>query len=180
MVTWSGIVAERPDSLCPTGAWPLADVLRPGWRGALQGLRMQLDVYGEVIARWNARVDASPPEKAYVLPELLAFVMNVYDRLAALDAAAGPEHLTRIVATWPNFPRAPLDLDVLDEPEGAPLWLRYFFQARQVIDGFYPELPRLPPRLHTSPGERLESAAIPPAGPPAPAAGRLHSAGQRA
>jgi Fe-S-cluster containining protein len=184
MVAWSGIVAERQDSLCPTGAWGVADIVRPGWRGALQGLRMQLDVYGEVVARWNARVDASPADKEYVLAELLAYVMNVYDRLAALDAAAGPENLARIVSTWPNFPRAPLDLDVLDEPERAPLWLRYFYQARQVIDGFYPELPRLAPRLQTSPAERTESAAIPTVVPPPPPAapppGRLHSAGQRA
>jgi Fe-S-cluster containining protein len=172
MVAWSGVVAQRPDSHCPPDSWPLAELVRPAWRTGLQGLRMQLDVYGEAVGRWNARINASPPGKEYVLPEFLAYVMNVYDRLAALDAAAGAETLSQVIATWPNFPRATIDLDILDEPERVPIWLRYFIQARQVIDEFYPELPPLPPALQTSPRGRPESAGIPTtasAAPPAPA-----------
>ena len=136
---------------------------------------MQLDVYGEVVGaleRPGRRLRRR--RKQFVLPEFLAFVMNVYDRLAALDAAAGAETILSQDGSppGPTSPARPLDLDVLDEPQRAPLWLRYFFQARQVIDGFYPELPPLPPRLQTSPAQRRTATILPAAGR-APAAGRL-------
>jgi Fe-S-cluster containining protein len=171
MVVWSGVVAERQDTLCPAGSWPLAEVVRPSWRRALQRLRMDLDVYGEVVARWNARVAGAPAGRSFALPELLAYVMDVYDRLAALDAGAGAAALAEIEASWPTVPRAPLGpavLDAPDAPDGRPggdeveraPWLRYFVRARRVIDSFYPEVPPLPPQLEASlgaqPGPRRE------------------------
>jgi hypothetical protein len=160
MVVWGGVVAERQDTLCPVGSWPLAEVVRPSWRRALQRLRMDLDVYGEAVARWNARVAGAPAGRSFVLPELLAYVMDVYDRLAELDAAAGAEAMAEVEASWPTIPRAPLDPAVLDAPDAPdspdelerPPWLRYFVRARRVIDSFYPEVPPLPPLPQASPG----------------------------
>jgi hypothetical protein len=46
---------------------------------------MHFDIYYEVVARWNARVTAQPPTAQFELPEYLSYLLNVYDRLAALD-----------------------------------------------------------------------------------------------
>jgi Fe-S-cluster containining protein len=147
MTIWSGVVAQRPESLCPPDSWPLAAVLRPAWRSALQRLRLQWDIYGEVVARWNARVAAASTHRSFALPEFLSYLINVYDRLAALERELGEATMTEVEATWPNVPRAPLDPRLLAADAAALPWLGYFSRARQVIDTYYPDIPPQPPRM---------------------------------
>src|SRR5687768_15148998 len=90
MSLWSGVVALRRDVLCPTDSWPLEQVLRPHWNEKLRRLVFELDIYGEIVARWNARV-AALPQVRFVLPEYFAYVLNVYDRLDALAGELGEE-----------------------------------------------------------------------------------------
>ncbi|MGH2370928.1 MAG: YkgJ family cysteine cluster protein [Chloroflexota bacterium] len=161
MAMWSGVVAQRPESLCPPDSWPLAQVVRPSWRAALQRLRRHWDVYGEVVARWNARVAAVPPGAGFVLPEYYSYLINVYDRLAALDGEVGPAGIAEVEASWPNVPRAALGLEDLAHlaarAEERP-WLRYLGLARRVIDGFYPEIPPLPPQMRATTSAPAASA----------------------
>ncbi len=157
MVAWSGVVAQRPDSLCPPDSWPLATVLRPSWRRANQRLRMHLDLYGEVAGRWNARVAAAPAEQHFVLAEYLSYLLNVYDRLAALDHAIGASQLAEVEAMWPSSPRPPFDPAILDDPEAAPLWVHYLVEVRSVIDGFYAEIPPLAIRFEQSPAAAFQA-----------------------
>jgi Fe-S-cluster containining protein len=161
-----GVVTQRGDTLCPPGAWPAPAVQRPAWRHALQRMRMHFDVYYEVVARWNARV-AAGPGAGLGLGQYYSYLINVYDRLAALDATVGQEQLVRIRDTWGVVP-APADTS---EASGAPQasdaasgessgdsaaaaevsvpgdaypWLAYLSCARQIVDGFFPEVAPLP------------------------------------
>jgi hypothetical protein len=116
----------------------LSDVLRPSWKDALRRLRMQLDIFGEVNSRWNARVDCASAGARFAQREYVSYVLNVYDELAKLDAALGPAALARVYAAWPNLPRTAESLDAAARSEQGAAWLSYLHQARQIIDGYYP------------------------------------------
>lgn len=170
MAAWSGVVFQRKDASCPPGAWAASEGLRPAWRHNLRRFHMHLDVYREVTTRWNARVAARPAVR-FTLQEFYSYVLNVYDRLAALDAALGDAELARVQAGWPMLPRPSADLEALRAEDGAwrvqqgalP-WLDYLTQARQIIDQFYPEIPPQPLRI-LEPLQLSDSQAAPaPAG----------------
>lgn len=139
----AGKVRHREDALCPPESWPepLADL--DGWRAALQRLRMTWDIYAEVAARWNARVEASRPGRVFGLSEYLAYLLNVYDRIGRLDGRLGPGALGRVLDQWPGLPRPAWRSS--DLPRLRQLaWWEYFELVRTVIDGVYPDLPPLP------------------------------------
>jgi Fe-S-cluster containining protein len=142
MAMWAGVISQREKSLCPPEAWSEADIQDPTWRTGLQRLRFHFDIYHEVVARWNAAVASGG--RARVLPEFYAYLLNLYDRLASLDAECGPERLDQIRATWPGRPHPP-SLSIVEGEE--PDWFRYFISARQIIDSVYPSLPAQPPLL---------------------------------
>ena len=144
MALWSGVVYQRKDSLCPPDSWPLREVVRPGWRAALQRFHMHFDVYREVISRWNARVKAAPEGTVYGLPEYFSFLMNGYDRLSMLDAQVGQEALREVEANWPTLPRPTVESSELRVKVGEMPWLDYLSRAREAIDRFYPEIPPQP------------------------------------
>lgn len=137
-------VAERQDALCPPDSWPEAALARPAWRASLQRLRMQYDLYYEAVTRWNARVATLPAGQHRPLHEYYSYVINVYDRLAALGEELGEEALQRVTAAWPH--------DWLPREEGGNVavrqgehpWFDYLVQARAVIDSYYPHLPPAP------------------------------------
>jgi Fe-S-cluster containining protein len=145
MSLWSGLVSERKDALCPPDSWSSAAVTRLSWRRGLQRLRMQWDLYAEVVARWNARVDVHPGERFSIL-EYYSYLLNVYDRISILDRELGDAVLSQAEADWPCLPRAPLDPAALAAGGERP-WLVYLARARRIVGAFYPELPPLPPRL---------------------------------
>ena len=160
MSMWSRVVAQRRETLCPPDAWPLKEVTHPRWAVALRRLCLDLDVYGEVVTRWNARV-ATRPGFSFALPEFFSYLLNVYDRLATLDESLGPERMAEVESTWPTFPRPALDdpakLQELAE-QGVP-WARYLIHARLAIDSFYPTIPPQAPSLRAMPSVALSPAA---------------------
>lgn len=139
----NGGVALRGEVLCAPGAWPERAMARPGWRAALQRQRMHFDVYHEVVARWNARV-AARPEARYAARDYFSYLLNVYDRLAALDAEIGAAGVAEAQAGWPRLSGPRGDLALLRAPGRCLPWLDYLEAARAIIDGFYPELPPQP------------------------------------
>jgi hypothetical protein len=98
------------------------------------------------------------PGRPFALEEYFDFLLNVYDRLAHLDEAVGEAELERVRAGWGSLPRPSLAEGAAapgpDGAAGGPLqlrirpgdypWLDYFKRVREVIDGFYPEVPRQP------------------------------------
>ena len=132
MSAWGERVAQRDDALCPSDAWTAADVSLPAWGVALQRLRMQFDVYHEVVARWNAHV-AAEPDVSFALREYLAYLLSVHTRLARLDDELGAAALARVEAEWRR--------------RGGTSWLHYLGRARRIVDDFYPGVAPQPLRL---------------------------------
>ncbi len=147
MSIWNGVVYKTEESLCPPGAWPEDEPQRPGWRAALQRMYMHFDIYNEVVARWNAHVAKAGQQVQgirFTLHEYFSYLLNVYDRLAALNRQIGDEELSRIQAGWPTAPRPQISLAELRIRTGQHPWLEYLMKAREVIDRFYPEIEPLP------------------------------------
>lgn len=84
--TPANVIAFRPGALCPSGAWPESEPLRPAWREAWDTLEQQFEGYGHVVAAWNAQV-ASHPGRVFSMDHFLAYVIGMYDKLA--NAKAG-------------------------------------------------------------------------------------------
>ena len=143
MSMWNGVVFQRKQTLCPPNAWPPSQVVKPHWSASVHRFHMHHDIYCEVVARWNARVVARPGTR-FTLQEYFSFVMNVYDRLAALDAQIGEEGLAAIQASWPALPRNGMEADEIEVQAGEMPWLEYLVRARDVIDSFYPQVPPQP------------------------------------
>lgn len=143
MSLMAGRIHQRTDALCPPDSWPAESLALGAWRTALQRLRMSWDVYAEVAARWNARVNDAQPTRTFALGEYLTYLLNVYSHLDRLDQELGEDTMARIVDEWPSPPRRPFG------PEDLPLlqewgWWRYFERARAIIDRFYQPVPALP------------------------------------
>lgn len=143
MSIWSGLVYQREDALCPPGGWAKDEPRRPAWRAAFGRIYMHFDIYHEVVARWNARVRATPDTR-FALSEYYAYLLNVYDRLARLAAATGEETLVALQAAWPTIPRSGHAEAEVHVQAGAIPWLDYLLQARRIIDSFYPEIAPTP------------------------------------
>ena len=71
------------------------------------------------------------------MTEYYSYLINVYEGLAGIDAALGPDELERVVMSWRTMPRA-------EAPE--PPWLDYVDRARALVDSFYPDVPPLAER----------------------------------
>jgi Fe-S-cluster containining protein len=99
MALWQGRVGQRNQTLCPPGSWSAQDRQQPAWRVALLHQDLQFDLYAAVVARWNARVQAAAEGRRFALTEYLSYVLNVYDRIAALDAAVGEVALEQVRAS---------------------------------------------------------------------------------
>ena len=127
----------RARALCPDGAWSDRDLLAPRRRRDVNRAEMQYDIYGEVVARWNARVEAIGAGRELSLGEYYTYLINVYDRLAALDGELEPDEWERVVMTWRTMP-------LPDRPE--PPWIDYVDRVRALVDGFYPDIPPLAER----------------------------------
>jgi Fe-S-cluster containining protein len=116
------------DALCPPGSWPEGAVRRPSWREAIARRTMHFAIYEDVVSRWNGRVMSAGPGAAFSLFEFYAYLMNVYDRLDALNRAVGPDDLAAIQRTWG---------DTQDDNGPRSIWLDYQAAVRQIIAGFY-------------------------------------------
>jgi Fe-S-cluster containining protein len=127
----------RVRALCPDGAWTDGNLLERRRRRDVNRAEMQYDIYGEVVARWNARVEAAGPGREFGMTEYYSYLINVYEGLARIDEALGPEGLDSVVMSWRVMPRE-------EQPE--PLWLGYVDRVRALVDGFYPDVPPLAER----------------------------------
>ena len=130
----------KPTALCPPNAWDTDESERPEWRASLQRLARYRDTYTEVVARWNAWVDADgardhPPE------HFIAYVLQVYRRLSVLDDQLEPGALADLERAWATFSH---DAPRSGSRDGEPRWLAHLRRGRAVIDEFFPELPPLP------------------------------------
>jgi Fe-S-cluster containining protein len=133
----ASVVSPRPDLLCPPDSWPDEVIRRPTWRANLIRQRMRFDVYSVVVARWNARVAAAPPDYVFPLPEYASYLLNVYDRLAALDEQLGAARLAEVEATWRRL-ALPADAPgQAADDDAPPAWLDYVARALRIVNGFY-------------------------------------------
>lgn len=143
MSIWDGEVYQRSDVLCPAGAWRLDGEHQTAWRATFQRLRMHFDVYAEVVARWNARVTDAGSGVRFGPQEYFSYLMNVYDRLERSAVTIGLDALERVASSWPGLPRTQPDFDLVGRTDarGDELpWLTYLRSAREIIDGFYPDI----------------------------------------
>ncbi|HEY3082183.1 MAG TPA: YkgJ family cysteine cluster protein [Chloroflexota bacterium] len=145
MVARDGVIGFREDRLCPPDAWPAGEPGRPRWREAVEQVRMQFDVYAEVVGRWNARVAATPGHR-FPLGEYFGYLLSVYTQIAALDDALGTDALARVRSTWRAVPSHDGGLAELRERADEHPWLAYLERVVAIVAGFYPWVP--------SPGDR--------------------------
>jgi Fe-S-cluster containining protein len=131
------VVALNSDVRCPPDSWSAEDIALRHWRDAHRRMRFQLDVYIEVVSRWNARIDTMPPESKSTVSEYLDYLLNVYTGLAALDATIETAELERVVLEWRSAASR-------GDTSESSRWLKYFRDARVVIDGFFPTVAPLP------------------------------------
>lgn len=144
MSIWGGEVYQRGDVLCPAGAWQLDGEHQAPWLEMFQRVRMHFDIYAEVVARWNARVLLAGNGARFDAHEYFSYLMNVYDRLERHTMSVGPDAIETVISTWPGLPRPAADFDLTTHVDAAPPWLAYLRAAREVIDGFYPDIPPQP------------------------------------
>jgi Fe-S-cluster containining protein len=133
-------IAFLPNALCPSDAWTAEEPDDPQWARTLRRLARYRDTYVEVVNRWNAWIIATPlPARQ---PEhFVAYVLQVYDRLAALDAELGDGAVAEIEHSWATLPaNAPRSA----QRDTEPAWISYLRRARAVIDEFFPDLPPQP------------------------------------
>lgn len=143
MSLMQGVVFERTKTQCPPGSWSPHAPKDPVWRTRLQRLHLRYDVYAEVVARWNARVELDTTGAVLTFFEYFGYVLNVYDRLTALDSILGEDTVSAVEASWPGIPRP-------DDPAELPLrepgpWLSYFKEVRRLLDQVFPRVPPLEP-----------------------------------
>jgi Fe-S-cluster containining protein len=138
MSLWRGALYLRQEALCPPNSWPPDAVKPQPWRAALQRQHMHFDIYREVVARWNARVERSPGQR-FALREYLSYLLNAYDRLVALFAATDDETMHRVEASWPTPPRPDGDLVTLWQGAEDPPWRQYLRRVRECLATFYPD-----------------------------------------
>jgi hypothetical protein len=91
------------------------------------------------VARWNARV-AATPGTTFTLTEYVTYLLNVYDRLAQVGGPAGPAMLAAAEASWPLGSPVEADGTVVTAHVGEHPWLDYLNLASDIIDSFYPRV----------------------------------------
>jgi Fe-S-cluster containining protein len=140
MSIWQQQVRFMDNILCPPNSWSEDEVRRPSWRASMQRLYMHLDIYHEVVARWNARVARASQDAEFTLHEYFSYLMNVYDRLFVLESEVGDEAMAHIQANWPTSPRPDIDPETAQEQRAHIPWVDYLLASREMIDQFYPEI----------------------------------------
>ena len=78
-----GVLCVRPDSGCACRVWSLADVDIAEETAAVTLRQAESEEYCAVVARWNARVGAAPPDAQFDFFGFCDFLLETYDALAA-------------------------------------------------------------------------------------------------
>jgi hypothetical protein len=76
-----GVVCIRPDHGCQCREWTLADVDLSEEMDVLEERQSDVDVYCEIVGRWNARVKAAPEDITLDFTDYCTFVLQAYDQL---------------------------------------------------------------------------------------------------
>lgn len=79
-----GVLCLRPDSGCRCRTWSLSDVALAEERALVEAAQASSEEYCAVVARWNARVRAAPPEAQFDFLAYCDFLMAAYDESAGL------------------------------------------------------------------------------------------------
>ena len=155
-----GGITLREGPLCPEGAWPRSEQVRPYWRATVQRMEMAYDVYAEVVLRWNARVEVAS-ERA-TMNEYFSYLMTVYEQLAAVDAELGDAQMERIRETWRTAPTPESTPDeVRADPDAYP-WIHYLDRAAAIVRELYPWVPdRGEERVLLRPPENMAMPLLP-------------------
>jgi hypothetical protein len=133
-------VVFLPAALCPPGAWPENETGNSQWDKQLRRLARYRDTYVEVVNRWNAWIE-SVPNVSRPPEHFVAYVLQVYERLATLDAQIGSEALAAIEGSWASLGvNAAAVGGRLDEPA----WISYLRRVRSIIDEYFPVVAPLP------------------------------------
>jgi Fe-S-cluster containining protein len=135
MLDVGGAVEPRSDALCPPDAWSPAALRRPSWSTAMQRRRMHFDIYHLVVARWNAHLPPAGTRDPHRLGDYLAYLLNVYDRLARLADGLGEDRVGAIERFWGTDPGS--------ESGAGAGWLNYAAEVREIVNAFYPAVPPL-------------------------------------
>ena len=139
-------VYQRPNTLCPPDAWAPEDLVATRWWATLQRLRMDRDIYVEVVARWNAAVLRWQPPGMLPPAMFCDFVLAVYARIGVAVASIEPSSMAALIDSWATVaPRPPQTADeIAVGRKEEPGWISHLRQIRAIIDQFFPELPPLP------------------------------------
>ena len=135
-----GGISLLPAALCPPDAWGPDEGANPHWADGLHRVSRYRDTYVEVVNRWNAWIDSLAgeprPPKHFV-----AYVLQLYDRLARLDSELGHDVIAEVERTWASLPAgSPVEAS----RDAEPVWVSYFRRVRGVIDEYFPGIPALP------------------------------------
>lgn len=137
-------IGPRKDALCPPGSWSSSVGAGQQWAQAVQQVDMEFDIYSTVLSRWNARV-ATYPNRKFQMTEFFSYLMNVYDRMGALDKRLGEDAVNKVRATWRMGNRTAKDLEELRKLSDEFPWVPYLYEVRDIVDDFYPEAAALEP-----------------------------------
>jgi len=126
-VVRDGSLALRERALCPANAWPTGLLAAVGPERVLHSHR-EFDLYGAFVARWNARV-AATPARAFRLDELFESMIDVYDYAeSARPLVGGPT-----VSEWPDVRSGPAQI------EDAATWETYRQHFIEALDRLLPQ-----------------------------------------
>jgi Fe-S-cluster containining protein len=136
----AGGVELRADVLCPPDSWSPATLRRPSWTAALQRRRMHFDIYSLVVARWNAHLTTGDSNTQANLGDYLGYLLNVYERLDALEREYGEERVSAVECRWGEDQPADGAQPGKADP---PAWLTYAGAVRAIVNAFYQAVPSL-------------------------------------
>jgi hypothetical protein len=87
-----GVLCVQSDTGCTCRQWTLADLDLAEEAALVAARQADAEEYCAVVARWNDRVAAAPPESpASGLHAYAEFLLDAYDAITAADPAARTE-----------------------------------------------------------------------------------------
>ncbi len=140
MVQVDDLVTQREGTRCPENSWPEQEQRRPAWRVALQRHLMDLELYADVVERWNAHVAETRPGTVLTTHEYFSYVLNVYDEFARIETAFGEQRMAAVEATWGIRPKPAAGERTVHVLEGQYPWLDYWVRAQEALARFYPDV----------------------------------------
>lgn len=121
---YHGAVAFRDNIVCPDGSWNIAGIDLPAWRKALLRSHMEWAIYAAVVSRWNEQARQTPRDETRTPAQYYTFLLDRYDRLAALERELTDRDMEQVVTGWGQRDRA---------ESGAPAWEQFFGKIEATL-----------------------------------------------